>query len=138
MREGLATVGEHPHRFELAVDLQHPQAGRADRDDCDRVRVAGIGLVVVTSVDESDPRGELGGHVHEVLAGLERALREGSTGTIGAFYRPDPLRPGVGVAVHRGVASLVGGEAARPEQPLVAVDDLDRGRQLVGSTPMTI
>ena len=51
---------------------------------------------------------------------------------------PRPPRPAaarLGVLAHRGVAGPVGGEPARSEQPLVMVDDLDRGRQLVGIHP---
>ncbi len=49
--------------------------------------------------------------------------------------RPDAVGPVLRVGPHRGVAGLVGTEPARAKQPLVAVDDLDRGRQLVGIDP---
>ena len=133
--ERLAAVGQHPHRLELAVDLEHPQVRGADGDDRDRVGVEGVGLAVVAGVEEPDPGGELGRHVDDVLAGLEQPLGERTSGTVGALDRPDPVRPGLGVGPHRRVAGLVGGEPSRAEQLLVLVDDLDRRRQLVGIDP---
>ena len=91
-------VGQHPQRLELAVELQHPQAAGADRDDRDRVRVAGVGLAVVAGVEEPDPGRELGRHIDDVLAVLEQPLRQRPAGAVGALDRPDPLRPGCGVA----------------------------------------
>ena len=48
---------------------------------------------------------------------------------------PTPARPSLREGPHRGVARLIGGEPARPQQLLVSVDDLDRGRKLVGIDP---
>ena len=59
----------------------------------------------------------------------------GRPAPLAALDRPDPVRPGLRVLPHRGVAGPVGGEPTRPEQLLVLVDDLDRGRQLVGIDP---
>ena len=42
--------------------------------------------------------------------GQLEALRQRTTGTVGAFDRPHPLRPGFRVAPHRCVAGAVGGE----------------------------
>jgi len=120
---------------ELAVDPQHPKSLGANRDDGDRVRIECVGLAVVAGVEEPDPGGELGRHVHDVLAGLEEPLSKGATSAVGALDRPDPIRPGLRVGAHRGVAGLIGAEPTRAEQFLVPVDDLDRGRQLVGIDP---
>ena len=69
--EGLASIGQHPHRFQFAVDLQHPQIARADCHNSDGVRVEGIGLAVVAGVEEPYLCGELGRHIDDLLAGLE-------------------------------------------------------------------
>ena len=70
-----------------------------------------------------------------MFAVLEESLGERTSRTVAAFDCPDPVRPGLRVRAHRGVAGAVGGEPARPEHLLVLVDDLDRGRQLVGIDP---
>ena len=126
---------QHPQRLELTVAAQHPQRRGADRDDRDRVGVAGIGLAVVAGVEEPHPGSELGRHVHDVLAGLEEPLRQRPAGAVASLDRPDPLRPVLRIGPHRGVAGLVGAEPARAEQLLASVDDLDRRRQLVGIDP---
>ena len=90
-----AAVGEHPQRLELTVELQHPQGRGADRDDRDRVRVAGVGLAVVAGVEQPDPGGELGRDVDDLLAVLEEPLRQRPAGAVAALDRPDPLRPGL-------------------------------------------
>ena len=91
----LAAVGEHPQRLELAVELQHPQALGADRDDRDRVRVVGVGLAVVAGVEQPDPGGELRRDVDDVLAVVEQPLRQRPAGAVAALDRPDPLGPGL-------------------------------------------
>lgn len=131
----LSSVGEDPQRLELAVDLQHTQRGGADRDDRDRVRIERVGLPVVAGVEEPDPAGELGRDIDDLLTGLEQPLGQRSSHAVSAFDRPHPLRPGLRVGPHRRIAGLVGGEPTRSEQPLVVIDDLDRGRRLVGIDP---
>ena len=69
--ECLAPVCQHPHRFELAVDLEYPQVRGADGYNSNRVSVVGVGLAVVAGVEEPHPGGELGRHVDDLLAGLE-------------------------------------------------------------------
>jgi hypothetical protein len=49
------------------------------------VRVEGVGLAVVTGVEEPDPGGELGRDIDDVLAGLEEPLCQRG--------RPTPLAP---------------------------------------------
>ena len=73
--------------------------------------------------------------VANVLAGLEETLRQRAACTVGSLDRPHPVRPRLHVGPHRGVAGLVGSEPASAEELLVLVDDLDRGRQLVGIDP---
>jgi hypothetical protein len=87
------------------------------------------------AVEEPDLSGELGRDVDHILAGFEEALGERTPHSVGALDGPDPVRPDLRVLPHRGVAGLVGGEPAGPEELLVLVDDLDRGRQLVGIDP---
>jgi hypothetical protein len=64
--------------------VHHPQGLGADRDDRDRVRVAGVGLAVVAGVEETDPGGELGRYVEDSLTGLEQPLGQGPSDTVGA------------------------------------------------------
>lgn len=69
------TIGEHPQRLELAVELKHSQGADTDRDDRDRVRAAGVGRTVVTGVEQSDSGGELGRDVDDAV--LEQPLGQG-------------------------------------------------------------
>jgi hypothetical protein len=133
--ELLAAVAQHPQRLELTIGTQHTQGLGADRDDRDGVGIQRVGLAVVAGVEEPDPGRELGRHVHHVLAGLEQTLGQWSAGAVASLDRPDPLRPRLRIGPHRGVTGLVGAEPARAEQLLVAVDDLDGGRELVGIDP---
>lgn len=92
--ECLASVGQHPQRFELAVDLEHPQVRCAHCHDRDRVGVECICLAVVAGVEEPHPGGELRGDIDDVLAGLEEPLSEWTACAVGALDRPDPVRRG--------------------------------------------
>ena len=78
----VAPVGEHPQCLELTVPGQHAQVLGADRDDRDGVGVAGIGLAVVTGVEEPDPGRELGRDIDDVLARLEESLRQWTSGPL--------------------------------------------------------
>jgi hypothetical protein len=110
--ECFAAVGEHPQCLELAVEMQHPQVLGAHGNSGDRVGVVGVGLAVVAGVEEPDPGGELGRHVDHVFPVLKQSLGQGPSGAVAAIDRPNPLRPSLGVAAHRGVAGPVGGEPA--------------------------
>ena len=59
----LATVREHPQGLQLAVDLQHRQGLGAHRNHRDRMRIQGIGVAIVTGVEQPNSRGKLGRHV---------------------------------------------------------------------------
>lgn len=72
--------------------------------------VVGISLAVMAGVEEPHPRGELGRHVNDLLAVLEKPLSQRTSDTVGSFDRPDPFRPGLRVGAHRRVSGLVGGE----------------------------
>jgi len=74
-----AAVGEHPHRLELAVDLQDTQSLGSDSDDRDRVRIKRVGLSAVPGVEEPDPGSSLAGTSENALAGLEEPLGQWST-----------------------------------------------------------
>jgi hypothetical protein len=76
-----------------------------------------------------------GRDVEDLLAGLEQPLGKRPAGAVGSLDRPEAIGPGLRVAPHRCVAGLVGAEPTSAEQLLVSVDDLDRGRQLVGINP---
>ena len=133
--ELVTSVAEHPQRIQLTVRRQDTKGLGAHRDHRDRMRVQRVGLAVVAGVEQPHPGSELGRHVHHVLAGLQQPLRQRTTRTVAALDGPHSVRPVLGVGPHRGVAGLVGAEPARPEQPLVAVDDLDRGRHFMGINP---
>jgi len=91
------------------------------------VSVVGVGLAVVPGVEQPHPRGQLGRHVDDDLAGLEQPLSQGTTGTVGALDRPHPRRPRRHVRLHRRVPGPVRGEPPIAELAFVLVDDLDRG-----------
>ena len=124
----LTAVGEQAHRLQLTVDLQDAQRVGADRDDRDRVSVERVGLPVVAGVEQPDPGGELGRHIDNMFPSFEEPLGERTSNSVSALDGPDPVRPGLRVLPHRGVASLVGAESTRPQQRFVLIDDLDRGR----------
>lgn len=86
-------------------------------------------------VEEPDPGGELGWDVDDLFAVLEEPLGQRSACAVASLDCPDPLRPAVDVLAHRGVAGAIGGEPPRSKSLFVLVDDLDRGRQLVGIDP---
>jgi hypothetical protein len=96
------------------------------------VGIERIGLAVVASIEQAYPGGEFGRDVNNMLAGFDQALGQWPASAVGALDRPQPIRPRLHVRAHRCVPALVGGEAARPEQVFLSVDDLDGGRQLVG------
>ena len=123
-------------RLELTVELQHPQGLGAHRDHRDRVRIVGVGLAVVTGVEEPHPGSELGRDVNDTLAGLQEALRQRASGAVGALDQPTP---GPATSSHRCASrssrhwSVV--NRPEPKHLLALVDDLDRRRQLVGIDP---
>jgi len=99
------------------------------------MRVVSVGLAVVAGVEQSRPRGQLCGHVDNMLAVGQQALRQRATGTVAALHRPNPVWPPRDMLEHRGIAGLVGAEPARRQHRLVVIDDLDGHRQLVGINP---
>ena len=135
IRQLVAVVDKHPQRLELAVGGKDAQVLGADRGDRDRVRVVGVGLAAVAGVEEPCPGCELGGDIDDAFTGFQQALRQWAAHAEAAFDCPRPVRPLVHVLPHRREAGLVGGEPARPQEVLSLVDDLDRGRQLVGIDP---
>jgi hypothetical protein len=108
----LASVSEHAQGLELSVMGKDAKTLSPDRDHGDRVRVMGVGLAVVAGVEQPCSGRELGRHVHDVLARLQKALRQWATCTVASLDRPRPFRPGSDVPAHRGEARLVGGESA--------------------------
>ena len=131
----VTAVDQQPQRGQLTIDGQHPQGLGPHRDGRDGVRVVRVGLAVVPGVEQPHPRGQLGRDVDDDLTGLQQPLRQGPAGTVGALDRPHPPRPRLDVRQHRRVPGPVGGEPALAELAFVVVDDLDRGRQLVGIDP---
>lgn len=113
----------------------HPQRRGPYRHCGDRVGVVGVGLAVVSGVEEPDPGGELGRDVDHVFAVFEESLCQWAAGAVAAFDRPEAVGPGLRILAHRGVAGPVRGEPARPQQLFVLVDNLDRRGQLVGIDP---
>jgi hypothetical protein len=87
----------------------------------------GVGLAVVTGVEQPDPSSELRRDVDNVLAVLEESLRQRAAGAVAALDRPDPLGLGAGVLAHRRVASPIGRESPRPKRLLVLINDFDGG-----------
>jgi len=134
--ELVAAVGQHPQRLELTIVGHHPQPGRSCRDDGDGVRIQGVGFAVVAGVEQPDSGRELRWHIDHLLAGRDQALGQRTTGTVGSLDRPEPVRPLLHIAPHRGITALVGRVATSSPPLLVVVEDLDRDRVLWGSTPM--
>ena len=93
MGQLVAAIGEHPQRLELTIRSDHSQTTSANRDDCDRVRVQGIGLAVVAGVEEPHPCSQLRWNIHHLLAGFDQALSQRTPGAVGALDRPDPVGP---------------------------------------------
>jgi len=57
------------------------------------VGVAGVGLAVVTGVEEPHPGGELGRHIDHPFAGGDESLGQRTPGTVGSLDRPDAVGP---------------------------------------------
>jgi hypothetical protein len=133
--ELIASIRQHAQGLELSVGGELAQAGGAQGDHDDAVRVQGVGLAVVAGVEEPDPCGQLGRDIEDLLAGFDQASGQRAACTVGSLDGPNALRPCPHVAAHGCVAGLVGGVSARPQQVSVVVDDLDGGRQFVGIDP---
>jgi hypothetical protein len=67
----VAAVGQHSQGLELPIGSDLAQAGSAQRDHRDGVRVERVGLAVVAGVEEPDPSGQLRRDVNNPLAGRE-------------------------------------------------------------------
>ena len=59
----------------------------------DRVGVAGVGLAVVAGVEEPDPGGELGRHVHHLLTRLQQSPGQRASSTVAALDGRPGLLP---------------------------------------------
>lgn len=112
LRQLVAAVDQHPQHLQVRVMGEHPQALGADRDDRHRVRVMGVGLAVMPSVQQPRPSRQLRRHVHNVLTVGQQPLRQRPTGAVAALHRPHPFPVPGDVPAHRGVAGLVGAEPA--------------------------
>ena len=117
---------------------QHPKSRGAPRNYRDCVRVVRVGLAVVTSVQRPRPRGKLGWDIDDVLPVGQQPPRQRTPGAVAELHRPHPVRVAGHVLSHRRVAGLVGAEPVGRQDRLAFVDDLDRRRQLWGSTPMKL
>ena len=95
----------------------------------------GVGLAAVAGVEEPCPGCELGGDIDDAFTGFQQPLRQWTAHAEAAFDCPLPFLPSAHVLPHRREAGLVGGEPAGTQEVLSLVDDLDRGRQLVGIDP---
>jgi hypothetical protein len=135
IRQLVAVVDEHPQRLELAVGREDAQVLGADGGDRDRVRVVGVGLAAMAGVQQTCPGCELGGDVDDALAGLQQPLSQRATHPEAALDCPLSVRPLLHVFAHGREAGLVGSKPARSQDVLLLIDDLDRGRQLVGIDP---
>jgi hypothetical protein len=124
-----------PQRFELTVLDHYPQTSRADRDHRDGVGVQGVGLAVVTGVEESYPRRQLRRHIDHPLARGDQSLGQGTAGSVGSLDGPEAVGPLLHVPLHRGVAGVGGVEPTAAKELFVGVEDLDRHRHLVGIDP---
>ena len=56
LAELVAAIDQHPQRLELGVVAEHPQAGGADRDHGDGVRVVRVGLAVMAGIEQPSRR----------------------------------------------------------------------------------
>jgi hypothetical protein len=83
------------HRMSLGDDLAQPGRG-AGGDDRDRDRVGRVGLAAVAGRQHAHLCGQLGRHIHHLLAVSHELLGQGSADPVGAFDRPSPLRPAPG------------------------------------------
>lgn len=124
--EFVASVDNHAQSIQFRIRGQHPYLLRADCGDSHAVGVMGVALTTVSGVEQPNPGCKLRWYIDHVLAVGDQPLGQRSAGTVAALDGPGRPRPPGHVVQHRLVADLVGGEASRPEQPLVLVDDLDR------------
>src|SRR5262245_20930476 len=99
------------------------------------MRVVSVGLAAVAGVQKPGARGELGRDVDHTFVGLQQPLGQRTAHAQAPLDCPHTVWPLAGVLPHRGVTAPVGGEPSRTEDVLALVDDLNRGRQLVGIDP---
>ena len=74
--EVVAAVGEQPQHRGVVVAGDLAQPGVAHRHDRDRGGVDVVGLAAMAGVQQPCAGGELGGHVHNRLAGSDQLLGE--------------------------------------------------------------
>ena len=121
----VAAVGQHSQGLELPIGSELAQAGSAQRDHRDGVRVERVGLAVVAGVEEPDPSGQLRRDVNNPLAGtsttrspvatsrlagLDESLGQRAARAVGSLHGPDALRPRLHVAAG-------GATSASPSDP---------------------
>ena len=99
------------------------------------MRVRGVGLAALASIEDPGPGSELGWHIQHPLAAGQQALRERAADPVRPFHGPYPLRPLPGDLKQLVIAAGVGTELARSPQDLPVVPGLDRHRQLVRVNP---
>ena len=132
--ERSAPVGQDPQDGELLVIDDRSQAGHPGADQCDGVRIGGIGgigLAALPGGEHADPSRQLRRHVHHLLALGQQPGRDVTSDASAPLDCPVPLGPALYVREHRGEACLVGGVTAAAEHRLVRRHHLDRDRALV-------
>ena len=115
--------------------------GHPGADQGHGVGVGGVGLASLTGREHPRSRGQLRWHIDHLLAGSKQPDRDVVTDPVAALDRPHTslavgLDP-VDVTGHVGEATFVGVVTAAAQDGLLGVHDLDRGRPLCGSMPIT-
>jgi hypothetical protein len=126
LTERAAAVDQDPQHLQLFVGHHRSQPGHPGPDECDRVRVGGVGLAALPGGEHPRACRQLGWDVDDLLTIGDQPMRDVLADPRAALDRPDPVRPLLAVAKHGGEAVVVGGEPAVTDHGLIRGHHLDR------------
>jgi len=95
------------------------------------VRIDRVTRAAVAGREDAHLRGQLRRHINDGLTVVDQPVREVLADTVGALYRPHPLREPASGLQHLGVAGIIGAIPASRPCLTAFVHNLDRGRTLV-------
>jgi hypothetical protein len=117
----LAPLGQQVQHHCLVLDADLPQGGDVAGRDRHRDRVVGVALAAMADRQHPHPGGQLGRHVHHVLAVADQPLGQRPADPVGTLDRPAALRPTLRPYPQGLVAVQGGRDALLPEQLAVLI-----------------
>ncbi len=135
MTQPVTAVSQQPQRDGRAVSRNNLQPIGAQRDDGHRVSVGGIGLAALAGGEYPRPRRQLRRNIKNGLTVSDQPLGNMPANAAASPGRPHAVREPAAYSQHRLVTVAVSAEPALRQNPLAAVDHLDRRRPLMRVHP---